>query len=318
MLRDAITIFPNQFAYEPKIIGGKIKPYQHYIVTGMGGSRLPAQLLLSWKPTLPLTIWNDYGLPSSIMKSTCVIAFSYSGNTEEVLDSLQQALKKRLPVAIVAVGGQLIELAKKKHLPYIQLPNTGIQPRSALGFSLRALCQIIGEKQGLKESKPLATTLKPLALEPLGRALAARLKNHVPIIYSSRANEAVAYNWKIKFNETGKIPAFCNVLPELNHNEMTGFDVTASSKHLSDRFYFIFLTDTADHPRIQKRMSILRQLYLDRGLPVEAIELAGKTKMEKIFSSLILADWTALYTTENYGLESEQVPMVEEFKKLMI
>jgi len=30
-----------------------------------------------------------------------------------------------------------------------------------------------------------------------------------------------------------------------------------------------------------------------------------------------LADWAAYYTAEGYGVESEAVPMVEEFKKLI-
>ena len=42
-----------------------------------------------------------------------------------------------------------------------------------------------------------------------------------------------------------------------------------------------------------------------------------KTLGIKIFSSLLLADWTAYYTALAYGLEPEQVPMVEEFKKLI-
>jgi len=68
---------------------------------------------------------------------------------------------------------------------------------------------------------------------------------------------------------------------------------------------------------VQKRMAILERLYRERGLPVETLELQGKTQFEKMFSSLVLADWTAVYTAEHYGLESEQVPMVEELKKLM-
>jgi hypothetical protein len=64
-------------------------------------------------------------------------------------------------------------------------------------------------------------------------------------------------------------------------------------------------------------MVILERLYNERGLPVEILELKGANVFEKMFSSLILADWTSVYIASNYGLESEQVPMVEEFKKLM-
>ena len=283
----------------------------------MGGSHLAADLAKLWNSQLPLTIVSDYGLPPEVTKKDLVIASSYSGNTEETIDGLKIALKKKIPIVVIAVGGKLIALAIKHNLPYVQLPNTGIQPRCALGFSLRALLKIVKDERGLRESARLAKTLIPTELEKAGKTLAEKLKGRVPVIYSSRKNYAIAYNWKIKLNETGKIPAFYNVLPELNHNEMNGFDAQPSTKQLCNKFHFVFLKDKKDHPRVQKRMAILERLYRERGLPVETLELQGKTQFEKMFSSLVLADWTAVYTAEHYGLESEQVPMVEELKKLM-
>jgi glucose/mannose-6-phosphate isomerase len=157
------------------------------------------------------------------------------------------------------------------------------------------------------------------------------LKNYVPVIYASNHNSSLAEIWKIKLNETGKIPAFYNVLPELNHNEMTSFDVSDSTAELSNKFYFIILKDMGDNPKILKRMQVLEKLYEDRNLKVETIEIpahnafsiadaGGKNEnvWHKIFSSLLLADWTAYYTALEYGLEPEQVPMVEEFKKLIL
>ena len=80
---------------------------------------------------------------------------------------------------------------------------------------------------------------------------------------------------------------------------------------------FFLLTDNDDRPQIQKRMGVLKNLYEDRGLRVESLELTGENKFHKIFSSLVLADWAAYYTAKEYNLEPEQVPMVEEFKKLV-
>ena len=320
-MQDAIKNFAAQFAFQPKLKNAKrLSVYKHYLLLGMGGSHLAADVALAAKPDLPLLIHSDYGLPAlsvKDLKASMIIASSYSGNTEEVLDGFEQARKRRLSTMAIAVGGELIARAQKYHRPYILLPDTGIQPRSALGFSLIALMAVMNKKRELRQLQQLAKTLKPTALESSGRALATRLQNSIPIIYSSRRNQAIAYNWKIKFNETGKIPAFYNVLSELNHNEMTGFDVRPASRSLSEHFYFLFLKDAADHPRVRQRLAILEGLYRDRGLRVEVLALSGKNVYEKIFRSLLLADWAALHTAEQYGLESEQVPMVEEFKRLM-
>ncbi len=321
MMQDAIRDFAKQFLFLPEIVNeDKLIQKNKFVVCGMGGSHLAGDVLKDVVPELEIYIHRMYGLPNwrdEELEQSLIIASSYSGNTEEVIDAYDKAQEKGLALCVIAVGGKLIEKAKQDGVPYIQMPDTGIQPRSALGYSFLSLLKMIGQEDMLKEAGELASVLQPEKLEAEGKALADRIIGKVPVIYTSDQYYSMAYNWKIKFNETGKIPAFYNVLPELNHNEMTGYDVQESSKELSSCFYFIFLKNEDDHPRVQKRMEILEQLYTDRGLSVEVITVSGANKAEKIFSSLLLADWTAVNTAENYGLEAEQVPMVEEFKKLM-
>jgi glucose/mannose-6-phosphate isomerase len=127
----------------------------------------------------------------------------------------------------------------------------------------------------------------------------------------------LAYTWKIKFNETGKTPAFCNVLPELNHNEMAGFGGEGGAKKLSEKFFIIILKDKKDHPRILRRIEALEDILKSVGVDFEVAELQGKNEPEKIFSSLTLADWTAYYLAYKYGSDPEAVPLVERFKKML-
>ena len=319
---EAIKNFNKQFLYEPEIENREtLEKKSSFVVVGMGGSALAPKLLKRWKPDLEIIIHGDYGLPElsdEKLKNKLIILSSYSGNTEEVIDAFKIATAKNLSLAVIATGGELLSLAVKNKVPYIKLPDTGIQPRSALGFSIKAFLKLIGEENALKEISKLAENLNPMDYEKEGKSLAERLKNYVPIIYTSTRNFPIAYNWKIKLNETGKIPAFYNVFPELNHNEMNSFDVKDSTKELSNKFYFIILKDGEDDPRILKRMEVLEKLYKSRNLKIETLELKEKNVWSKIFSSLILADWVAYYTALGYGLEPEQVPMVEEFKKLIV
>lgn len=320
-MKTAFLDFPKQFAYQPIIKNKKkYRSTKKYIVLGMGGSHLAADVIKNVYPELNIIIHKDYNLPPIAdreLKNYLIIASSYSGNTEEVISGLNLAYRKKLNIIIIAVGGKLIKFAQTKNLPYIELPNTGIQPRSALGFSCRSLLKAMGQNQANKNLHPLAKTLSGKKYEVAGKKLARQLKNKVPVIYSSENNSALAYNWKIKFNETGKIPAFYNILPELNHNEMTGFDVAGQTKNLSKNFSFIFIQDNKDHPQIKKRMAVTSRLYQKRGLPVINIKLSGKNRWQEIFANLLLADWASYYTSQSYGLESEKVPMVEEFKKMI-
>ena len=320
-MKQGFIEFQKQFEYNPIIENKKkYRPAKKYIVLGMGGSAQAQGIINSVVPELHILTHKDYGLPTlndRELKEYLIIANSYSGNTEEALDGLKIAHKKKLNIIVIATGGKLIKFAHKNNLPYIQMPNFGIQPRAALGFNCRAMLKAMNKNKLYKELGTLAKTVKGKNYEARGKKLAKTLKNKVPVIYSSTNNQIVAYLWKIKFNETGKIPSFYNIFPELNHNEMTGFDVMPVSKKLSQNFHFIFIRDDKDHKQIQKRMDVVNKLYKKRKLGVTNLKLAGKNKWFQIFTNILIADWASYYTSQIYGQESEQVPMVEEFKKMI-
>lgn len=320
-MENAIRQFATQFEFAPVIENeSKFRPSESVVLGGMGGSHLAAGLMKIYNPSLDIYIHRDYGLPALSEKrfeKSLFIASSYSGNTEETLDFAEAAHAKKYNVAVISVGGKLIEFAKKNGLPYIKLPDTGIQPRSALGYSLVALLKLVEGDMAVSDVKILGKKLDPQKFEDEGKKFATDLEGRVPIIYASRQNLPIAYNWKIKFNETAKIPAFCNFFSELNHNEMAGFDVIEATVRLSDKFHFVFLEDAEDHPKVMQRMVVTRKLYLDRNFPVTTFSLAGATVFEKIFNSLLLADWAALHSSKIYGTVADQVPIIEEFKKLI-
>lgn len=332
MIKDTIKNFPKQFEYEPEIINAnKLGAYESYVIGGMGGSGLVTGIIRAIKPTLDVAAHHEYGLPRFLgveklpadkansykAEKRLFIAISHSGDTEEILDFYKSVVEAGLPTAVIAAKGMLLDFAKENGAPYIDLPGDDDQPRMSLGYTLRALLKLIGEEGLYKETGELVKSLKPEKLEVTGKDLAETISGKVPIIYSSRRNQALAYNWKIKLNETGKIPAFYNTFPELNHNEMQGFDVNDRNVGLSEKMHFVFLEDDQDHPRVKDRMRATAKLYRDRGLVVEHIGVDGESRMEKIFSSLALADWTAYYVSQGYGAQPEQVPMIEEFKKLL-
>ena len=316
-MEQAILDFPTQFGYEPELVNAeKLGGHTKFVLLGMGGSHLQADVVRRAHPEIDLVEWNDYGLPPlSDIKERLIIASSYSGNTEEVVSGLMEALERQLSVAILTTGGTLIQVAKEHDLPHVLLPATGIQPRSALGFAVRGLLELLGLHDDLESTKALQERLDSESLRGVGESLAGTYKDMVPVIYTSRRNRVIAYNWKIKCNETGKIPAFYNVLPELNHNELAGMDVIENTKHLSDRLVFFFISDSEDHERVQLRMRVTMQLYKDRGLAVEELSLSGEGVYERMFNSLLVADWFAYTTAVQYGAEPEQVPIIEEFKK---
>lgn len=318
-MEEAIKKFATQFNFEPEIQNAEqLKKTDSFVLAGMGGSHLAAGLFKMHDPDFDLYIHRDYGLPPLSHKKfnqSLFIASSYSGNTEEVLDFATQAYEKKYAVAVIALAGKLIEFAKEKKLPYIQLPDVGIQPRSALGFSLVALAKITNNTKLLSDLRVLSMHINPLGKEAEGEKLAKILAHKIPVIYSSRAQVSLGYTWKITFNETAKIPSFYNIFPELNHNEMTSFDAIETTKPLSSTFHFIFLVSSHDHPKNKKRAEITKTMLEERGFPTTTINIDGGSFWENVFNNILVANWTALYLSRLYGTESEHVPMIEDFKK---
>ncbi len=321
MFSDAIKNFPKQLAFEAKIENeDKLQQVSRFIVSGMGGSHLAADLIKVWNPYMPCIVHSNYGLPAlshSELEQSLIVASSYSGNTEEAIDSFQEAIGQNLQIAAIATGGELLKRAQDSKVPFIKLPDTGIQPRSAAGFGIIALLKLMREERSLQELKELSRLLRPDAFQDGGKRIAEAMKGYIPLVYASDRNKAVADNWKIRLNETGKIPAFTNAVPESNHNEIMGFDLLGETRAIGERFSFIFLLDDDDHPRIRLRMKIMEKIFTERGFSIEKVELKGNTKWEKILTSLLLADWVAFYTAEQYGIGTDVEESIEEFKKLV-
>ena len=317
-MRKAIEEFPQQFKIDLSSTLKKTLKPERVIITGLGGSALAANLLqmllVEKKILLPLSINRDYHLPYFSNKKTLHIFISYSGNTEETLSSFKEALEKDLPSLVVSSGGRLKELAKKNNIPFFQIPQ-GYQPRMALGYQFALLTKILYKYQLLKEVTSitdLEKTLKVYSLEKKGQELAKGLKNKIPLIYTSNKLRSLARIWKIKFNENSKVAAFFNYFPELNHNEMVAYTNLLKQ---NQNFKVIILRDKAEEKNILKRMELTATIIREKKIAVEFIDLKGKNLLEKIFSSLLLSDWTSYYLALNQKLDPTPVKIVELFKK---
>ena len=307
-----ISDFPKQFAFEPRVENAEHLPKAgSFVVGGMGGSHLAADLIKAAEPNFDLIIHKNYGLPKlpthTNLKEKLFIAVSYSGDTEETLDFAEQALTKKLPLAAISKGGKLIAFARKNNLPHIILPEVCLPPRMATGFVMNALLKLMGQ-----ESEITALRAARFAVEP-SKKIAEVINTHIPIFYASEQNRTIANFWKIIVNETAKQPAFANVFPELNHNEMTGFGNNDYIKY----FIFVFIKDEDDNPRIIKRMVTTKQMLTGLGGNVLEINLTGSTRWEKILNSVMSAHWTAYYLARAKNLDPLATPTIEEFKKLI-
>lgn len=286
--------------------------YDHVIVCGMGGSHLAATLIAADRPHW--IIHHDYGLPALSPKTlakSLVVLVSYSGNTEEVLDSFDTARKHDADCVIITTGGQLLREAKLHDTPHVIMPSSDLQPRDALGYQLRAL-------RAATRDGDLPSTLsvpEPGQLDEFmirAHALADHFAGSIGLIYGTQATRGLAYIWKITLNETGKTPAHYNLLPELNHNELESY----GSSPLAKEYAGLTLSSLTDHERIQKRATITTSL-LNQFFPMHHQSLSD-TKLATLFREVYVAMHTAKRLAIKRDLDPAQVPTIEQFKKNML
>ncbi len=321
MMEEIIRNFAEQLKYAPEIENtAALKRGGKFVVAGMGGSNLAAGIIKSWKPKLDVIIHRDYGLPDMEereLKERLIILSSYSGTTEETLSAFNEALSRELPLMVIATGGKLLELAQKNNAPYIRLPDIKAHPRFAIGLSIKATLKAMGEDSILNNITGEAGSFNADDYKEAGRDLARSLENKTPLIYSSVRNRSLAYFWKINFNETVKTPAFFNVFPELNHNEMVGFGSKLGDIGFADKFVFVFLADPDDEPRIQKKMAATAKIFEDKGFMVSKADIAGSSLWHKSFAGILTAFWASYYLAEYYKIDPEDVSIIEGFKSAL-
>jgi len=298
--------------------------FSNVVICGMGGSALPARLIETLKITtkVPIYVHSDYNLPWQANKKSLVICISYSGNTEETVSALKEAVKNNMKIVAIATGGDIANISQERAIPLVKIPS-GIQPRCATGYIFSALAKALSNAGIVEDlsSEILNTSQQlknmALALEKEGKQLAEKLHKKIPVIYASKKFAAIAQIWKIKCNENSKVPAFWNYFPELNHNEMSGYSNIKNQISNIKNFYVVILKDSNDHPRILKRMDLLATMLQEKGIATEFVAMQNGSLMFKIFSTLILGDWTSYYLALEYGIDPTPVAMVEEFKKMM-
>ncbi len=96
------------------------KRFNKVVFAGVGGSSIGGKLVIDWlwrDCALPLVLSRGYHLPAFVDDETLVFTVSYSGNTEETLSMLAEALNAGALTIAVTSGGAMGDVAEEKGLP---------------------------------------------------------------------------------------------------------------------------------------------------------------------------------------------------------
>ncbi|MBA7491520.1 hypothetical protein ES702_02067 [subsurface metagenome] len=323
--------FPQQCEGAVKIgrdfpISGEYKDINKVLAIGMGGSAIGGDLLRSYlfkDLGIPLIVNRNYKIPHFVGQDTLIFASSYSGNTEETLSAYQEAHKRGAKIIGLTSGGKLKEYCQRDGNPVIIIPS-GFPPRTALGYLFFPLIMILERlklirnkmeeiEETIKILTKLSRELGPREKGNRAKRLAQELYNKVPVVYSSSEYfEPVALRWKDQFNENSKVFAIWNLFPELNHNEIVGWEIL---EEITKNFIIILIRDRDDFERIKVRMDITKSIIKKKVSGINEVWSEGSSLLARIFSLIYLGDFISFYLAILNGVDPTPVKMIDLLKK---
>jgi len=294
------------------------------VVAGMGGSAVGGMLAvaaLGDRASRPIVVSRDYGLPAWTTPDTTVLCSSYSGTTEETLAAYEAAGALGARRIVVTSGGTLADTARGDGVPVIPLPG-GFQPRATVGYGLVVALEVAalagcGERLHTEidvaaaHAEQLVAEWGPDAPEDsLAKTIARSLHGTVPQIAGAGLTAPIAYRWKTQVNENASAPAFAAELPELDHNEIVGWEGAAAL----GPFSAVFLDDCDLHPRVRARIELTQEVIGARAAATHRLQTLGESRVDRLVSMVLLGDLVSTYMAVLAGRDPAAIAPISQLK----
>jgi glucose/mannose-6-phosphate isomerase len=303
---------------------------QKVIVCGMGASALGGELLQAYAAArcpVPIVLWHDYDLPAwAAGRETLVMVVGSTGDGEETLSSLEQAVERDCRCLVIGADGELARNAQAAGATTWLYPQEGT-PGEPLGwlFGLPAaalfhlgLLPDIGRDladvvESMHRQQAFLKADVPAIRNPAKR-MAGQMMGRWVTIVGSGVLAPVALHWKQQIGLLAKSWAQVEVLPEMDHT-MLG-SVLQPENMLPDTM-IVFLRAASSHPRNRLRSDLTKQAYMLEGLGTDFVDAVGDTALTQQWSCLHYGDYVAYYLAMAYGIDPAPSTAFDHFKREM-
>jgi glucose/mannose-6-phosphate isomerase len=297
------------------------------VIAGMGGSATGADYfaeICRVSSERPVVVSRGYTLPNWVDGDTLVVISSYSGNTEELLASYDDAWKRGAMMIAVTRGGQIGARAGGDGVP-VHRVNYESQPRAALAHSLAPLLRI-GLTLGLSgvadaEVRSAAAAhaafvegeLRPEIAEQDNRAkqVARALHRRFPLVLGAEHLAPVASRFKNQVAENGKALGAADILPEANHNLIVGL---ATASDVADTVSLVTLESELYHERTRRRFELTSKYFEEASIPVHRLRVEGQGLLEQLLIGTAWGDYVSAYLALLNDQDPSPVPQIDRLK----
>jgi glucose/mannose-6-phosphate isomerase len=295
-------------------------------VGAMGGSAIAADLtaaLFRGELPRPMLVVRDYRLPPCVTPASLLLLASHSGNTEETLALADEARARGVPWVGLTTGGRLGDLCDAAGVTRRGLP-TGAPPRAVLYASWVAVTRLVAALGWIADPVPAwreaATTMEARVAEwrrdrpetsNSARQMAHALAGRLAFVYAEQRLEPLAVRWRQQLNENAKLLAHSAVVPELNHNEVVGWEKSGMTSGAA----VVLLRDGLESAPNETRLALTAEYLRGQGVVVVEPPAPAGSPLARAATLALLGDFVSYYLAMSNGVDPTPIASLDEFKR---
>ena len=306
-------------AYDSDLESVDFKDIDNVVFSGMGGSGAVGDLFSSIlsKSNVHTTVVKGYELPKTVDKNTLVVITSISGNTIEVLTTLESATKKDCSVIAFSSGGRMESFCTKNNVEFRKIPQIH-SPRASFPSYVYSILKTLNsiipiKKQEITNSlEKLELVSKEISSENLSDTNPSlNLANWItgiPIIYYPWGLQAAAIRFKNSLQENAKTHAIIEDVIESGHNGIVSWERPSDMVP-------IMIEGKDDHIKTKERWTILRQYFEENNITYKEISSLDGGILSKIMSLIYLLDYATIYYAVRLGINPSPIKSINFIKE---
>ena len=299
------------------IIIGIEKP-EHIVFVGMGGSGTISDVFAAMlsQSSIHVDIVKGYHLPRTVNQDSLLIVTSVSGNTNETLNVLKDAINDKCKIIAFSDGGKIQEICERNNILHVNIKMCQSPRASLVSFlygMLKSLKKIleINESDVQESLKLLKITRDEISSNNLtNKNDSLELSNwitEIPIIYYPWGLKAAAIRFKNSLQENAKIQALTEDIIESSHNGIVPWMNEQSMRA-------IFVQGKDDFSKTKERWEIIEEFFTSNKIDFKKIQSVNGSILSKLVNLIYILDYATIYLAVKSGIDPVPVEPIDFIK----
>ena len=286
-------------SYEKEFSAPEFSNIDHIVFGGMGGSGNIGDIISSIlsKKNIHVSVIKGYLLPKTVDENTIIMITSISGNTDESISLLNDAIKTKAKIIVFSSGGKIQMLSEKNNINYYKIEKNHSPRVSLLGF-LYSILKILKNILPISESEISESIKKLEAHKQKIYSLnltndnpslqLAKWINGTPVIYYPAGLQAAAIRFKNSLQENAKDHVIAENVIEVCHNGIVSWSKNYNMNP-------IFIQGNDDHIKTKERWSILKDFFHEKKIEYNQVTTIDGGILSKLVCLIYQLDYASLY-----------------------